>query len=309
MLYLRLTTMRKENIAVKVLGAYIIITFIVMDSLYFGYWCQPFSNYFAVPTPNKQCDAATNHLIMNAVFNLTSDCAMLVVGLPMFLRLTLPWKKKIPLIGIFSLGIFTIVAAILNKIYSFTQPFGGEWTYWYTRESSTALLVANLPFVWTLWRRPFGAETVHGQSRNDSLSPSNILSRTNTRTGSTGEPKPKSPSAGSLWRRNGSLAAALEMDEAADGTIGGGMTLEDLLRGEPQHFTGEKEPTEYTHPHLFWSRKKSSLRHSMERAVLNDSPEQETIRRDSGSSGRVGDTPTSSVFRTGESKRSANSLV
>jgi hypothetical protein len=122
-LYLRLTDMRRENIAVKILGAYIIITFIVMDSLYFGYWCQPFPNYWAVPTPNKQCDAATNHLIMNAVFNLTSDCAMTIIGLPMFLRLSLPWKKKIPVICIFSLGIFTIVSAILNKVYSFTQPF------------------------------------------------------------------------------------------------------------------------------------------------------------------------------------------
>ncbi|KAK3056962.1 hypothetical protein LTR09_002000 [Extremus antarcticus] len=303
-LYLRLTTMRKENIAIKVLAGYVITTFIVMDSLYFGYWCQPFSNYWAVPTPNKQCDAATNHLIMNAAFNLTSDCIMLAVGLPMFLRLTLPWKKKIPVIGIFSLGIFTIVAAILNKIYSFTEPFGAEWTYWYTRESSTALLVANLPFVWTLWRRPFGAESVHGKSRQDSLSPKTAISRTNTST-VEGKPKPSNP--GHLWRRDGSLAADLEMDDVRG--AGGGMTLEDLLRGEEPHVVGEKEPTEFTHPHLFWSKKKTSNRSSIERAVLSDSPEQETVRRDSGSSVRIEQTPVSSVHQTVESKKSANSLV
>ena len=71
---------------------------------------------------------------------------MLIVVLPIFLRMKLPLRKKIPLIGVFSLGIFTIVAAILNKVYSFSDPFGSLWTYWYTRESSTALIVANLPF-------------------------------------------------------------------------------------------------------------------------------------------------------------------
>lgn len=81
-LYSRLTTMRKENIAIKVLAAYVVITFVVMDILYFGVWCRPFYEYWAVPTNSTQCDAATNHLITNAVFNLTSDCAMLAIGLP-----------------------------------------------------------------------------------------------------------------------------------------------------------------------------------------------------------------------------------
>ena len=84
-LYHRLTTLRKENLAIKALLCYVVVTFVVMDILYFGVWCQPFHNYWAVPTPNQQCDAATNHLITNAVFNLTSDCAMMAVGLPMFL--------------------------------------------------------------------------------------------------------------------------------------------------------------------------------------------------------------------------------
>ena len=48
-----------------------------------------------------------------------------------------------------------ILAAVLNKYYSFSQPFGSLWTFWYVRESSTALLVANLPFTWTLLRRIF----------------------------------------------------------------------------------------------------------------------------------------------------------
>ncbi|KAF2479135.1 hypothetical protein BDY17DRAFT_231359, partial [Neohortaea acidophila] len=165
LLYLRLTSVHRENILIKILGAYVVITFVVMDILYFGVWCQPFHEYWAVPTDSSQCDAATNHLITNACFNLSSDVAMILIVLPIFLRMRLPWQKKIPLIFVFSLGLFTILAAILNKVYSFSDPFGSLWTYWYTRESSTALLVANLPFVFTLWIKIPGLRKLIGYSK------------------------------------------------------------------------------------------------------------------------------------------------
>jgi hypothetical protein len=47
------------------------------------------------------------------------------------------------------------VAAVLNKYYSFTNPFGTEWTIWYLRESYTALLCANLPLIYPLIQRVF----------------------------------------------------------------------------------------------------------------------------------------------------------
>jgi hypothetical protein len=45
-MYLRLTTLRRENIAIKVLFAYVVLTFVVMEVLYLGVWCRPFSNYW-----------------------------------------------------------------------------------------------------------------------------------------------------------------------------------------------------------------------------------------------------------------------
>jgi hypothetical protein len=113
----------------------------------------------AVPTPNPQCDTAINHLITNAVFNISSDVIMLALGIPMFARIQLPLAKKVPLVGIFSLGIFVVIAAVLNKYYSFTAPFDDDWVFWYVRESATAIIVANLPFVWLLYRRMFGIRT------------------------------------------------------------------------------------------------------------------------------------------------------
>jgi hypothetical protein len=51
--------------------------------------------------------------------------------------------------------VHSIVAAALNKYYSFTNPFGTEWTIWYIRESYTALLCANLPLIYPLIQRIF----------------------------------------------------------------------------------------------------------------------------------------------------------
>ena len=104
----------------------------------------------------EQCSAATNHLITNAVFNISSDLIILSIPMPLLFKVRLPRKNKIILFIIFCIGAFTIVAAALNKYYSFTHPFGNEWTIWYLRESYTAILCANLPLTYPLIQRVFG---------------------------------------------------------------------------------------------------------------------------------------------------------
>ena len=75
--------------------------------------------------------------------------------MPLLFKVRLPKKNKIILGLIFCIGTFTIVAAALNKYYSFTHPFGNEWTIWYLRESYTAILCANLPLTWPVLQRVF----------------------------------------------------------------------------------------------------------------------------------------------------------
>lgn len=156
-LYDRLTHMvqSKENALIKLLAVYVALGFVAMEILYFAAWCRPFSQYWAVPTKSSQCNALINHRITNAVFNISSDIIMLCIALPMFIRSLLPLKRKLILCCIFSLGIFVILAAVLNKYYSFTRAYEPTWIFWYCRESSTAILVANLPFTWTLLRKLF----------------------------------------------------------------------------------------------------------------------------------------------------------
>ncbi|KAF2221003.1 hypothetical protein BDZ85DRAFT_202729 [Elsinoe ampelina] len=159
-MYDRITKGRTEQKFVRALAAYTVLGWAVMEALYFGVWCRPFSQYWAVPTPNHQCSAATNHLITYTVFNLSTDVACLAIVLPMFVRTQMKPRKKIAICAIFSVGAFSMLAAILNKYYSFTNPFGVRWTEWYCHESSTNMLVANLPFVYTLLRRVFNLKSL-----------------------------------------------------------------------------------------------------------------------------------------------------
>ena len=156
-MYYRLTrtALRNENIAIKLLSAYVALGFIAMQILYFAVWCRPFSEYYAMPTNSIQCNTLLDHRITKAVFNISSDLIMLSIALQMLIRSRLPWKRKLILCGIFSVGIFVIAAAALNSYYSFAHPYGHTWMFWYVRESSMAIIVANIPFTWTLLRELF----------------------------------------------------------------------------------------------------------------------------------------------------------
>ncbi|QUC17508.1 uncharacterized protein UV8b_01749 [Ustilaginoidea virens] len=178
LMYHRLTMALKNNTAVKFVAGYVALGFVVMESLYLGVWCRPFSQYWAVPPNSTQCSAATNHLITNAVLNISSDLMIILIPMPVFLQSRLALKKKLILTGVFALGGFTILSAILNKFYSFNEPFGSQWTFWYIRESSTAIIVSNLPLTWPLFRRLFHLRSfINSQysSKNPSGCPSSTV--------------------------------------------------------------------------------------------------------------------------------------
>lgn len=290
-MYLRLTTLRRENIAIKALLGYVIGSFILMEILYLGVWCRPFHNYWAVPTPNVQCDAATNHLITNAVFNLSSDVAMLAVGLPMFLRISIPLSKKIPLVGVFSLGVFVIIAAILNKVYSFSDPFSDLWVYWYVRESSTALIVANIPFVWLFYRKVFRIRTY--SNRYGSTPPQDGTRISSMRRRSLKNNAP--PGAAAAARKNSDHSQAnLELGDSA--LWDADLTAEEMLRGDVHSTAHSKDANPFTHPALFYadgSRRAPTMPlPPPEQAVVNDRDRDRTASPDLP----FGGTPLSSYY-------------
>lgn len=168
-LYWRLTQNLRQHLAVKLVATYVVVTYCIMFILYFGVWCRPFSDYWAVPTDNVQCTTALNHLITNLVFNLSSDLMIIAIPLPLLVKQHLALKKKLLMIFPFTLGFFSMICAILSKYSSFTNPFSVEWVYWYCREASTVMIVSNMPYAWALIRRMFNLRSFFGDSEQDAI--------------------------------------------------------------------------------------------------------------------------------------------
>lgn len=101
---------------------------------------------------------------MNATFNISSDLMMICIPLPMLITSKLPRIKKAALCVLFGMGVFVILCATLNKYYSFSNPFSPQWTFWYIREASVAILIANIPNCWPLLRRLFKLKSFNGSS-------------------------------------------------------------------------------------------------------------------------------------------------
>ncbi|KAE8147967.1 hypothetical protein BDV25DRAFT_168764 [Aspergillus avenaceus] len=156
-LFWRLTiNIRLLHLYVKCIAVYVVIGFIVIMVTYYTVYCRPFQQYWQLPVNNLQCATYQNYSITQAVFNISSDAAMLAVPIPLLMKTQLRTRKKVILVCIMSLGVFTIIAAILNKVFNFASPLTTTYQIWYIREASTAIYVANLICLWPLLRKVFG---------------------------------------------------------------------------------------------------------------------------------------------------------
>ncbi|KAJ5163380.1 uncharacterized protein N7500_005210 [Penicillium coprophilum] len=158
MLYWRITQNLKSNLYIKILSVYVAIGFVVIMVTYYAVYCRPFSQYWAMPVDNMQCATYQHYSITQAVFNISSDAAMFAVPIPLLIKAQLKMRRKVVLIGVMSLGLFTIIAAILNKFFNFASPLTTTYQIWYIREASTAIYVANLMCWWPLLRKLFGVK-------------------------------------------------------------------------------------------------------------------------------------------------------
>lgn len=86
------------------------------------------------------------------------------------------FQSKLLITGIFSFGVFVvshvyvkiisgrandllqIISATLSRYYCFAQPESILWIFWYVREASTAVIVANIPHLYALLRSVFNLE-------------------------------------------------------------------------------------------------------------------------------------------------------
>ncbi|KAJ5243458.1 uncharacterized protein N7469_001785 [Penicillium citrinum] len=170
-LYLRITQNLPSNLYVKILAGYVVLGFAVIEITYYAVYCRPFSQYWAMPVSNPQCATYQHYSITQAVFNISSDAFMFAIPIPLIVKAKLPRRRKLLLLLVMSLGLFTIIAAILNKYFNFASPLTTVYQIWYIREASTAIFVANMMCWWPLLRKIFGMKafqyisTPHRSSR------------------------------------------------------------------------------------------------------------------------------------------------
>jgi hypothetical protein len=165
-LFWRLTVnIRFLHLYVKLIAIYVAVGFVVIMVTYYTVYCRPFQQYWQLPVVNMQCATYQHYSITQAVFNISSDAAMLAVPIPLLMKTQLRARRKIILVCIMSLGVFTIVAAILNKIFNFASPLTTTYQIWYIREASTAIYVANLICLWPLLRKLFGLKAFKSSNK------------------------------------------------------------------------------------------------------------------------------------------------
>ncbi|KAL4867325.1 hypothetical protein BDV12DRAFT_198282 [Aspergillus spectabilis] len=166
-LFWRLTKNLRLHVYVKIVAVYVAVGFVVIMVTYYAVYCRPFSQYWAMPVQDMQCATYQRYSITQAVFNLSSDAAMLAIPIPLLIKAQMKITKKVLLVCIMSLGVFTIIAAILNKVFNFASPLTTTYQIWYIREASTAIYVANLVCMWPLLRKVFSlAATQRGSDAN-----------------------------------------------------------------------------------------------------------------------------------------------
>lgn len=66
-------------------------------------------------------------------------------------------KKKIILCGILGLGVFNVLASVLNRYYNFHDTNTLVFLYWYVAEMGVAMFVGNLPLCWPVLRLIIGS--------------------------------------------------------------------------------------------------------------------------------------------------------
>jgi hypothetical protein len=91
-------------------------------------------------------------MIFATACNISSDILLLLIPVPIIMKTKLPTKRKVILVCILGLGVFNILAAILNRYYNFSNPNSYVFLYWYVAEAGVAMLVGNLPLCWPVLR-------------------------------------------------------------------------------------------------------------------------------------------------------------
>lgn len=92
---------------IQYLAIYVFLGWFAIQIVFFTA-CRPFKGYWGMPPPDSQCTTYEHYAMVQAVFNISSDLAMLMIPMPMLAKVSLPLRQKVILAGLFSMGGFVV---------------------------------------------------------------------------------------------------------------------------------------------------------------------------------------------------------
>jgi hypothetical protein len=116
-MFARMTLGTTHSKGIKFVAAYVFIGWVAVQIAFFTA-CRPFSGYWAVPPPNPQCTTLEHYAIVQATFNLSSDLLIIASPIPMIVSLSLPYRQKIGLGILFSMGLFVVSSSLISQLPS-----------------------------------------------------------------------------------------------------------------------------------------------------------------------------------------------
>ncbi|KAK3352509.1 hypothetical protein B0T25DRAFT_186916 [Lasiosphaeria hispida] len=142
-------------------GAYIIIPLTYAACLLVAFCkCIPFERQWQIyPFPGNSCEPAisTIQTVFVMVMNTITDFYLMAIPLPMVWKSSLPPRKKLVLLVMFSGGLLEMAFGILRctSILTLGDIDPAQSGYWSVRESFVSVVLTNMPMVYPLVKRFF----------------------------------------------------------------------------------------------------------------------------------------------------------
>ncbi|KAH7118298.1 hypothetical protein EDB81DRAFT_952672 [Dactylonectria macrodidyma] len=117
-LYNRLTMGLRQQKLARLMIVVSAATFLA-SLLWHIFSCYPIERAWQIkPFPGDNCTLRRGNYIIITALDIVTDIGIMAIPLPLLLQSTLGYRKKIPLVVLFSSGIFVMVCAILRAYYS-----------------------------------------------------------------------------------------------------------------------------------------------------------------------------------------------
>ena len=106
-IYYRITAHTRQFWLIKLCVFYTAMGFVATQLTLFCN-CHPFSGYWTLPPPQKECATYFRFEVIQAIFNISSDLLILAIIIPILWKVKISKQDKVPLVFVFGLG-FVVV--------------------------------------------------------------------------------------------------------------------------------------------------------------------------------------------------------